>query len=102
VFAEEVDQVVRTHPAVRDAACVGVPHARFGQAICALVELTAGASLDLTELTTFVHERLADYKAPRHLVVVDEVPRTASGKVDHPTCRRVALEGAVGSASPSR
>ena len=84
VFPEEVEEALKRHVSVRDAVVVGLPDARFGERICAVVELKAGASaLDLPEIAAHVKGHLADYKAPRHLVVVDSVGRAPNGKVDY-------------------
>jgi fatty-acyl-CoA synthase len=90
VFVEEVEEVVHNHPAVADAACVGVPDDRFGSVVCAVVSLRPGATLTLAELAAYVKTKLADFKAPRRLVVVDEVARTAQGKPDYATLKTVA------------
>jgi acyl-CoA synthetase (AMP-forming)/AMP-acid ligase II len=83
VFPEEVEEAVKLHPAVVDAAVVGVPDERFGQAITAVVELGGTTTLTLDELRDHVKARLAAYKAPRHLVVVESVGRAANGKLDY-------------------
>ena len=90
VFAEEVDLVVRRHPAVADAACVGISDPRFGQRVCAVVELRPGAALDQQELAEHVKRELAGYKAPRALVLTPQLPRTPQGKVDYPAVNRLA------------
>jgi acyl-CoA synthetase (AMP-forming)/AMP-acid ligase II len=84
VFPEEVEEALKRHPAVRDAVVVGLPDARFGERICAVVELEPGvAELGLPEVSSHVKGQLADYKAPRNLVVVDSVGRAPNGKVDY-------------------
>ena len=84
VFPEEVEEALKRHRDIADAVCVGVPDERFGQAICGVVEpARAGAKLDLSDVQAFVREHLADYKAPRRLVVVDSVGRAANGKADY-------------------
>jgi fatty-acyl-CoA synthase len=83
VFPEEVEEVLKTHASVRDAVAVGVQDARFGEAICAVVEAEEGLTLDLGTLADHVRTTLAPYKAPRHLVVVDSIGRAPNGKVDY-------------------
>ncbi|HMC79340.1 MAG TPA: acyl-CoA synthetase, partial [Acidimicrobiia bacterium] len=73
VFPEEVEEALKTHPAVADAAVVGVPHERYGQAIVALVEPAGGPRPDPEELVVHVKARLAGYKAPKLVAVVDSV-----------------------------
>ncbi|MGD9998052.1 MAG: acyl-CoA synthetase [Ilumatobacteraceae bacterium] len=92
VFPEEVEEVLKTHPSVRDAVAVGIPNERFGEAICAVVESSRGARPTLTDLSEHVRGRLAGYKAPRHLVVVESLERAPNGKVDYKQLRRRAAE----------
>ena len=84
VYAEEVEMVVKDHPSVHDAACVGVPDARLGAAVCVVVTPVNGAVISKEAMVIHVSSRLASYKAPRHLVSMSEIPRTAQGKVDYP------------------
>lgn len=83
VDALEVEAVVRTHPAVADAMVVGVPDARFGEVVGVLVKLAPGASLSVEQLARFCRSSLARFKLPRHVAVVDHLPRTATGKPDY-------------------
>jgi 3-oxocholest-4-en-26-oate---CoA ligase len=87
VYPEEVEEALKTHPAVADAACVGVPSERFGEEICAIVQLRPGFDIDPQELIGHVKARLASYKAPRRVVFVDSVGRTPSGKLDYGTLK---------------
>jgi acyl-CoA synthetase (AMP-forming)/AMP-acid ligase II len=91
VFVEEVEEVLHNHPSVADAACVGVPDERFGAVVCAIVRLRPGATLTQEELATHVKARLAGYKAPRRLVLVDDVPRTAQGKPEYAALKELAI-----------
>ncbi|WP_432950557.1 AMP-binding protein [Kribbella sp. CA-253562] len=79
VYPGEVEDCLLTHPAVTDAAVVGVPDEDFGQRLVAYVVLDGAATPE--ELIEHVRGNLARYKAPREIVVVDELPRTATGKV---------------------
>jgi malonyl-CoA/methylmalonyl-CoA synthetase len=79
VHPREVEDVLRGHPGVRDAAVVGVPSARWGEEVTAYVE-TDGA-LDVGSLRSYAGEQLAFYKRPRAVVVVEALPRTLLGKV---------------------
>jgi len=90
VYPEEVEEVVRRHPAVADAACIGVPDERFGETVAAIVACREGATIDLETLRAHVKTELAGYKAPRRLVLVDEVVRSPSGKLDHRWLRATA------------
>lgn len=90
VFPHEVEEVIRQHDAVADAAVVGLPNERFGQVVTAVVTLREGARLELTTLAAHVKRHLASYKAPRELFVVDAIPHTAAGKIDHKACLALA------------
>lgn len=81
VFSREVEEVLYQHPAVAQAAVIGVPHVRWGEAIHALVVLKPGAEASSDELIAFASERLAAFKKPRSLDVVDELPVSAMGKI---------------------
>jgi fatty-acyl-CoA synthase len=91
VFPEEVEEALKTHPAVHDAIVVGVPDERFGEVITAVVELLDEGVDDL-ELIDHVKSLLARYKAPRKVVRVDSVGRAPNGKVDYPATRALAAE----------
>ena len=92
VFPEEVEVAVKSHPAVTDALAVGIPDARFGEAVCAVVEPTAGESVTADDLIAHVKSRLAAYKAPRHVVVVPSIERAANGKADYRRWKNEATE----------
>jgi long-chain acyl-CoA synthetase len=82
VFVGEVEAVVRAHPAVRDALVHGLPDPRLGEVVAVVVELTPGATLTLDELQEFCRARMASYKKPRHLEVLETLGRDFSGKID--------------------
>jgi acyl-CoA synthetase (AMP-forming)/AMP-acid ligase II len=86
VYTEEVEEVLKRHPAVRDAVVVGVPDERFGQAVVAVVEAD---HVDPDDLTAFARQHLAAYKAPRRFFCVDAMGRHANGKVDHARIRAI-------------
>lgn len=91
VFPEEVEEALKRHPAVRDAAVTGVPDARYGERIVALVEPHPGSTPDETTLRDHVKSQLATYKAPRHVLVVDSVARAPNGKLDYQAIKDRAL-----------
>ncbi len=91
VFPEEVEEAIKRYPGVRDAAVVGVPDPRFGERICAVIEIGDGAPPTLEELAEHVRQHLARYKVPRELVVAP-VMRAANGKLDYKGVRAHALE----------
>ena len=82
VYSPEVEEAVGGLDAVAACAVVGVPDDRWGEAVCAVVVPRSGATLTLEAIQDFVRGRLAGYKMPRRLVVVNELPILASGKVD--------------------
>jgi acyl-CoA synthetase (AMP-forming)/AMP-acid ligase II len=81
VHATDVESVLYEHPAVREAAVAGVPHAVLGEDIGAWVVLVDGATAGEDELRAFCADRLSDYKVPRAWTFLDELPRNATGKV---------------------
>jgi acyl-CoA synthetase (AMP-forming)/AMP-acid ligase II len=84
IFPEEVEAALKAHPAVFDAVVVGVPDARWGQAVAAVVEpRPEHEPPTLEQLDAHCRERLAGYKVPRRLHLVDTVQRSPSGKPDY-------------------
>ena len=81
VFPAEVEATLLTHPAVAEAAVVGVPHAELGEEVVAFATLRAGAVTPAEQLVAHCKERLAAYKYPRRIVIVDQLPKGATGKV---------------------
>jgi acyl-CoA synthetase (AMP-forming)/AMP-acid ligase II len=95
VYSPEVEDVISTVDGVAACAVIGVPDDRWGEAVCAVVVPSAGASPTLEALQHGVRQRLARYKVPRRLVLLDELPVLASGKVDKKRLR-AALRAAAG------
>ncbi|MEE4659761.1 MAG: AMP-binding protein [Halieaceae bacterium] len=92
--AREIEDVLHLHPAVQDAAVVAMPHPRLGEGVCALVITRPAASLTLEALAEFTDARgLARQKIPERLVLVDELPRTPSGKVRKDILRKRLQNG---------
>ena len=81
VFPSEVEELLLTHPAIADAAAVGVDDEEFGQRLRAFVVLRDGQRLSEDEVKRFVRENLARFKVPREVVFLDELPRNPTGKV---------------------
>ncbi|MGW2816242.1 class I adenylate-forming enzyme family protein [Streptomyces sp. NPDC001415] len=81
VWPREVEDVLYTHPAVREAAVVGIPDAYRGESVKAYVSLRPGAEADPAELAAYCEERLAAYKYPREVEILAELPKTTSGKI---------------------
>jgi long-chain acyl-CoA synthetase len=81
VWPREVEEVLYEHPNVREAAVVGVPDTYRGETVRAVVSLRTDAIVSAAQLIDFCRERLASYKCPREVMVVEELPKTASGKI---------------------
>ena len=81
IYPAEVERVLSEHPAVAEAVVVGVPDDRWGEAVAAVVVRRPGASTSEEELIAWVGARVAGYKRPRQVVLVDGLPRNAAGKV---------------------
>ncbi|MCC7205726.1 MAG: long-chain fatty acid--CoA ligase, partial [Anaerolineae bacterium] len=82
VYPAEVESAMHAHPAVKEAALIGVPDAKWGEVGRAIVVVDAGQSLSAGELTAFLRGRLAGFKIPKSVVFVDELPKTGAGKID--------------------
>ncbi|OKO78284.1 AMP-binding protein [Bradyrhizobium sp. AS23.2] len=93
ISAKEIEDILHRHPAVREAVAVSMPHARLGETVCAYVVARDGPQPTLSELVAFVEAAgLAKQKFPEHLEVVDDLPRTASGKVKKDVLRRIIAD----------
>lgn len=93
IYPEEVEAACKAHGAVFDAVVVGVPDERWGNRVAAVVQLRPGRTLDLEELDRHCRTRIAGYKVPRELHLVEEMRRSPSGKADYPWARKLAAEG---------
>jgi fatty-acyl-CoA synthase len=92
VYPEEVEVTARAVPGVADCTVVGVPDDRFGNAVTAVVSLLPGAKVTAEELVAEMRKSLAAYKTPKHVVFVDTVYRSPSGKADYKISRETALQ----------
>jgi long-chain acyl-CoA synthetase len=90
VWPREVEDVLYEHPAVREAAVVGVPDQYRGETVVAFVSLRGGATAEPADLIEFCKERMAAYKYPRRISIIDEVPKTPSGKMLRRELRTIA------------
>ncbi|MFF0183708.1 acyl-CoA synthetase [Streptomyces sp. NPDC005244] len=96
VYPEEVEQALKSHPDVYDALVAGVPDARWGNHVAAVVQLRAGAPLpSLDDIQAHCRTHLAGYKIPRRLVIADAIQRSPSGKADYRWARSVAADAAL-------
>ena len=102
VYPEEVEECLKLHPAVADAAVVGLPDERFGEAITALVEPSPGADIDdatAADIIDHVKHRLARYKAPKAIYPVATIGRAVNGKLDYRALKTTAGERRSGDAA---
>ena len=81
VYPREVEDVLYTHPAVAEAAVVGIPDDRLGQEVKAVVALRPGRTVSEAELVGYVRERVASYKYPRSVEFREHLPMNATGKI---------------------
>ena len=91
VFPEEVEEALKAHPDIYDCLVVGVPDERFGERVTAVLSTRPGRSLDEAALLEFARTRIAGFKQPRRLLLVDEVRRAANGKADYKWAKATAL-----------
>jgi fatty-acyl-CoA synthase len=82
IYPREIEEFLYTHPDVVDAQVIGVPDAKYGEELCAWIRMRDGAEpLDAESVRAFATGKLAHYKIPRYVMVVDEFPMTVTGKV---------------------
>ena len=81
IYATDIEGVLLEHPAVQEAAVIGVAHDVLGEDLAAFAVLRPGATLSVEQLQVFCAERLADYKVPRRITFLETLPRNATGKV---------------------
>jgi fatty-acyl-CoA synthase len=92
IYPREVEEFLYAHPAVKDVAVIGVPDAKYGEALCAWVIPHAGAEIDAEAVTAFCADRIARFKIPQYVVFVDEFPMTVTGKVQKYRMRELSIE----------
>ena len=83
VYPREIEEVLYQHSAVAEVAVVGLKHSRLGEEVGAAVSVRSGAEIDVEEVKAFAKEQLAAYKYPRHVWVVDALPKGPTGKILH-------------------
>jgi long-chain acyl-CoA synthetase len=81
VYPREIEEVLYEHPAVAEAAVIGLPHPALGEEVAAAVALKPGAAVTAAELRDYVKSQVAAYKYPRHVWIVDALPKGATGKI---------------------
>lgn len=81
VWPREVEDVLYGHPAIREVAVVGVPHPYRGETVRAVVSLKSEVTLSREDLAAWCRPRMAAYKQPNEILIVDDLPKTAAGKI---------------------
>jgi fatty-acyl-CoA synthase len=93
VYPREVEEFLYTHPDITDVQVVGVPDERYGEELCAWIKIKKGRSpLDADAVRDFCQGRLAHYKIPRYVMLVDDFPMTVTGKVRKVEMRATSVE----------
>ena len=88
VYPAEVEAILRQHPAVAEAAVLGLPDPQWGQRVAAVIETRAGQSTTADDIAAFARQHLAGYKIPRQIAFLTALPRTASGKIQRHQARK--------------
>lgn len=91
VYPEEVEEALKTHPAVADALVVGVPDEKWGESVTGVVRCEPDVAIGEEELRQHVRERLAGYKTPKRIVFTDQTLRAPNGKADYKNAKRTAM-----------
>jgi acyl-CoA synthetase (AMP-forming)/AMP-acid ligase II len=91
VSPREVDEILMDHPAVAQVVCFGMPHPKLGEEVAAAVVLREGQAATERELQAFVSSRAAEYKVPKKILILDEIPKGATGKL-----QRIGLAAKLG------
>jgi len=82
IYPREIEEFLYTHPDIADVQVIGVPDQRYGEELCAWVKMKSGAEqLDADAVRAFATGKLAHYKIPRYVMVVDDFPMTVTGKI---------------------
>lgn len=95
VYPYEVEKVLYEHPAVLEAAVVGVQDKTWGEAVTAVIAFKQGESATEEELISFVKERIAGYKTPKKIIIMESIPKTAIGKILRRDVREMLNEGKI-------
>jgi fatty-acyl-CoA synthase len=92
VYPREVEEFLFKHPKIQGVSCFGVPDPRFGEELCAWIQLRAGVTAAAEEFKLYCHGQIAHYKIPRYIEFVDEFPMTVTGKIQKFIMRDVMIE----------
>lgn len=102
IYPLEIESVIYSHPAVLEAAVIGVPGARWGEAVKAVVVVKPEARLEKAEMIDFLKERLSAYKVPKSVDFRDSLPHAEIGKVNKVALRALLLSEMQETAEPAR
>ncbi len=91
IYPPEVEEFLHHHPAVAEVAVAGVPDARFGEAVAVWVVTKAGTKLTPDELRAYCRDQIAHFKIPQYVMIVDQLPRTVTGKIRKHILREQAI-----------
>ena len=91
IYPREIEEFLYTHPAVKDVSVVGVPDERYGEELCAWIVTHPGATIDLASVQEFCKGKIAHYKIPRYIKVVETFPMTVTGKVQKFKMREASI-----------
>jgi fatty-acyl-CoA synthase len=92
VYPREIEEFLYSHPAIADVQVVGVPDEKYGEELCAWIRVREGETVAEDEVREFCRGRLAHFKVPRYVLVVDEFPMTVTGKIQKFRMREVSIE----------
>jgi acyl-CoA synthetase (AMP-forming)/AMP-acid ligase II len=93
IYPAEVENALFGHPAIADAAVVGVPHEKWGEAVQAIVVLKPGENASAEDIIAFAKTRIASYKVPKDVAFIEALPRNPSGKILRRELRKPYWEG---------
>ena len=102
IYPREIEEFLYAHPAIKDVAVIGVPDAKYGEELCAWVVPHEGKAVDLEAVRAFCQGKIAHYKIPRYVLIVDGFPMTVSGKIQKSNARGVHRTPRLGGCGEDR
>lgn len=91
-YPAEIERILQSHPAIKQAVVVGAPHKRLGEVAMAFIQLHEGSQASEADIRTFCRDSMADFKVPRHISIVEDFPRTSTGKIQRFVLKKHAEE----------
>jgi fatty-acyl-CoA synthase len=92
IYPEEVEEAVKLHDGVVDCLVVGIPDEKFGERVTAVASVVPGQSVSGEDIRTFTRQKLAAFKIPKQIYLVDQVQRAPNGKADYPWAKQYILD----------